>query len=141
VPSEAKRAALVAYITALAAPTSSAPVVPLDAFFDGNDDDGSIGCNLVAHPGVRHFHDTLAAIRFRPEVQDVFVAISDPMIEEHAWPFADTVYVLTTSSADTVRQWVAARLPDEVVDGLLDVPPTGLPALRAGTRPVRIWWD
>ena len=26
-------------------------LVPIERFFDGNDDLGSIGCNLLAHPG------------------------------------------------------------------------------------------
>ena len=27
-------------------------VVPIERFFDGNDDLGSIGCNLNPHPGI-----------------------------------------------------------------------------------------
>jgi hypothetical protein len=29
-------------------------IVPIDRFFDGNDDLGSIGCNLIDHPGNGH---------------------------------------------------------------------------------------
>ena len=32
-------------------------VVGIDRFFDGNDDLGSIGCNLDPHPGIARFID------------------------------------------------------------------------------------
>jgi hypothetical protein len=138
---ESKRAALAAQIAAIRAPAPSMPVVSLDAFFDGNDDAASIGCNLMEHPGVRRFHEVLAAIVSRSDVQDVLVGISDPMTGERAWPFADTVYVVTSAPAASVSQWVAELQPDTVTDGVLEVLVTGLPAPRPDMRPVRIWWD
>jgi hypothetical protein len=33
-------------------------LVTIDQFFDGNDDLGSIGCNLAPHPGLHVFRDT-----------------------------------------------------------------------------------
>ncbi|PFK67047.1 hypothetical protein COJ21_24420 [Priestia megaterium] len=30
----------------------TAPLVSLEEFFEGNDDEGSIGCNLMDHPGI-----------------------------------------------------------------------------------------
>ena len=33
--------------------------VPIERFFDGNDDLGSIGCNLMAHPGMDVFREAL----------------------------------------------------------------------------------
>jgi hypothetical protein len=34
-------------------------IVPVDVFFDGNDDEGSIGCNLTDHPGMDVFRSVL----------------------------------------------------------------------------------
>ena len=49
------------------------PVVTLEDFFEGNQDEASIGCNLVDHPGVDRFYETLRGIRDRADVQDVLV--------------------------------------------------------------------
>lgn len=83
------------------------PVVSLEEFFDGNDDDGSIGCNLdepfcppsdtrgwlertlrprpavsipaptAPHPGPQGFYKILMTVRERADVQDVLVEIDD----------------------------------------------------------------
>jgi hypothetical protein len=38
-------------------------IVPIEVFFDGNDDLGSIGCNLLDHPALteRHSESVLVA--------------------------------------------------------------------------------
>ena len=48
-----KRAALINKIKSIALPetTDKTPVVSIEEFFEGNDDLGSIGCNLYEHPG------------------------------------------------------------------------------------------
>lgn len=83
------------------------PVVSLEEFFEGNDDYGSIGCNLdgpydplpapdtrgwlkrmlhprpafpaptAPHPGPQGFYKVLRAVRERADVQDVLVEIDD----------------------------------------------------------------
>jgi hypothetical protein len=136
-----KRAALINTILAFDAPRDIMPVVPLEAFFDGNDDLGSIGCNLPEHPGTQRFWEALAAIKARPEVQDVLVGIYEIVEDETSWPFSQTVYVLTTANAPEVQEWVAELVPDEVTEGFLQDDPPGMPSLRPGTAPVRLWWD
>ena len=59
----------------LPSPDAPLPVVTLEQFFDGNDDLGSIGCNLIDHPGTASFFATLRAIRDRPNVHNVLVEI------------------------------------------------------------------
>jgi len=136
-----KRAALIETIRAFESQADAMPVVSLEAFFDGNDDLGSIGCNLPDHPGVQRFNEILAAIRSRPEVQDVLVGIYEIVEDDTTWPFAETVYVLTTASSSTVQEWTAELEPDEVTAGFLDAEPPGTPPLRPGMTPVRVWWD
>ncbi len=136
-----KRAALIETILAFEAPPEAMPVVPLEAFFDGNDDLGSIGCNLPEHPGISRFRDVLTAMRARPDVQDVLVGIYEIVEDDTSWPFSETIYVLTTARASTVQQWAAELEPDEVTAGFLDGPPPGAPSLRPGMAPVRLWWD
>jgi hypothetical protein len=44
-------------------------LVPIEEFFDGNDDLGSIGCNLPEHPGIAVFRDILVGLTLRPDVE------------------------------------------------------------------------
>lgn len=73
------------------------PVVSLELFFDGNEDPGSIGCNLSDHPGPDGFYRVLSAIRDRPDVYGVWVGISEVM-DPDEWPFSDHIYFVTTAS-------------------------------------------
>ncbi len=73
---ELKRTALIGEITRQpAAAEDPLPVVGVELFFDGNDDIGSIGCNLLNHPGTAAFRELLMGIRARNDVQDVLVEV------------------------------------------------------------------
>jgi hypothetical protein len=122
--------------------TGAEPVVSLEAFFSGNDDVGSIGCNLTEHPGVDLFFTVLRDVRERPEVHDVWVGISE-VVAEDEWPFSDHVYVVTSASADDVLRWTSALDPEpEVASGWWnDVPPAKRLLVPAGMRIVTLWWD
>jgi hypothetical protein len=63
------------------------PVISLELFFEGNDDPGSIGCNLPDHPGVHHFYTVLRHIRDRADVHDVRIGITEVMSRDE-WPFS-----------------------------------------------------
>jgi hypothetical protein len=117
------------------------PVVGLELFFDGNDDLGSIGCNLAAHPGTDRFFAVLRDIRDRPEVSDVLVGISEVMGEDE-WPFSDHVYVITTASAARVAEWAAELEPEAPGEGWWNGQPPAEPvAVPPGARVVTLWWD
>ena len=51
------------------------PMVPIDRFFDGNDDIGSIGCNLSPHPGMDVFRNCLVGLLDRADVEAVYARI------------------------------------------------------------------
>jgi hypothetical protein len=141
----AKRDALEKTVTNLLRGASgrSIPVVPLDLFFEGNRDVGSIGCNLSPHPGVAHFHNVLTRLRSRPEVQDVLVEV-DELGDADTWPYSGAVYVLTSLPAADIASSVAALGPEDPIDGPADMPKqtvVGLPQLREGMRVVMLWWD
>jgi hypothetical protein len=136
-----RRAALIDRILALRAPADTMPVVSVEAFFDGNDDPGSIGCNLPEHPGAQRFYSILSAIRARSDVQDVLVGIYEIVEDETCWPFADTIYILTRAQASAVQEWLAELQPDEVTKGFPYGSPPGAPPLAPGMTPIRAWWD
>jgi hypothetical protein len=118
------------------------PVVSLEDFFEGNEDYGSIGCNLIEHPSPQGFFEHLLAIRSRPDVQDVLVEIYE--IEEgdaNMWPFSERVYVLTSASAKDVADWMRSLRPDEIEEGYFQGKPPAAPELREGMQVYAAWWD
>ncbi len=122
------------------------PVVSVDLFFNGNDDRGSMGCNLSPHPGLPTFASVLAGIRARPDVADVVVQIVDGMGDD-AWPFSDRVFVITTASDEAVHAWAAALQPDapslDRYEGWFGAatPPPGAPEVPDGYRVTYLFWD
>lgn len=114
-------------------------IVPIDVFFDGNDDLGSIGCNLLEHPGIEAFRATFARIAARADVESIYAQIAELDPGEDSWPFTDTVLVFGTISPEDLAAELAALEPDEVGTAEeFDMPPTShgqaAPALVA-------WWD
>jgi len=116
-------------------------VVPVERFFDGNDDVASIGCNLPKHPGVQVFRDVLSGLLRQPGVQGVYAQIFEVDPGEEYWPFADTVLVVGTLPATVLRGEVRGLKPDEV-DLLTpdDVPPA-IAERHPGAPVLSIWWD
>jgi hypothetical protein len=115
-------------------------IVVAERFFDGNDDFGSIGCNLGEHPGVDAFRDVFASLLRRPDVQAVYARISELDPGDGCWPFADTVLVVGTISADELREAVSTLQPDEVGDAeQFGISPDI--AERHGSSVLAVWWD
>lgn len=116
-------------------------VVSLEDFFTGNDDLGSIGCNLGDdQPSIQDFFETLKEIRSKPQVQDVLVRIYD-YDDPASWPYTDTVYVLTSAPLDEVEEWVAPLHPDEVHVEWMYGKPGAAPEMKKGVTPFSVWWD
>lgn len=114
-------------------------VAPVE-FFEGNDDEGSIGCNLGEHPGVAAFADAFRAIENMEGVSGVYLAITE--IDETydgIWPFVDTVYIVTRLNPESFAAIVTPLQPDTVQLG--SEPFANPPAIPAGHHLVQIWWD
>jgi hypothetical protein len=117
------------------------PVVSLEMFFDGNDDEGSIGCNLTVHPGPERFYAILRDIRDRADVFAVWVGISEVM-DDNQWPFSDHVYVVTTATASEVAAWARELQPDEpTTEWWTGQPPARPIPIPTGATLVTLWWD
>src|SRR3954452_23976533 len=89
-------------------------VVSITRFFDGNDDLGSIGCNLDPHPGIDRFREVLTGLLDRPDVRGVYARISELDPGEGCWPYTDIVLVAGTIPEDALRQAVSVLRPDEI---------------------------
>lgn len=127
--------------TQLSSVSDSEVVVSLEDFFTGNDDMGSIGCNLGdEQPAISEFYRVLKAIRSRPEVQDVIVRIYD-YDDPSSWPYTDTVYILTSARTETVEEWVAPLKPDEIHPEWMYGKPAAAPEPKSGMTAYSVWWD
>ena len=91
-----------------------APSVPIARYFEGNDDEASIGCNLLEHPGMETFRNVLVGLTQRPDVEAVYALISEIDPGEDYWPFTDTVLVFGSISAEDLQQALSPLEPDEV---------------------------
>ena len=115
-------------------------IVSIERFFDGNEDPGSIGCNLIKHPGVETFRDVLSGLLLRPDVDGVYAQISELDPGEENWPFTDTVLVVGAIPSEELREAVSVLQPDEVG------PAMGLGVGRSvaekhGSAVSILWWD
>ena len=132
-----KRNRLVAELSAQPEPQ----IVPLERFFDGNDDVGSIGCNLLDHPGVAVFRDTFARIARRPDVEAVYAQIAELDPGEGCWPFTDTVLVVGTVSPDVLARELVELEPDEVGPAAAAEVHEAIARRHAGAPVLVAWWD
>lgn len=115
-------------------------LVPMQRFLDGNDDLGSIGCNLPKHPGIGAFRDAFAKIAKRPDVVGIYALISELDPGEGCWPFVDTVLVYGSIAVSELRNLLEHLGPDEL--GPVDqynVPSEAKTLFRAPC--VVAWWD
>src|SRR5688572_8083913 len=115
-------------------------IVAISRFFDGNDDLGSIGCNLGDHPGIDVFRDLLVGLQNRPDVEAVYACIAELDPGEDCWPFTDTVFVVGRISPDDLRKLLNPLQPDE----LGPAEPFGIPSQikERHTAPIlAVWWD
>jgi len=113
-------------------------LVNVAEFFDGNDDPGSIGCNLSDHPGLQHFRTVLGTIAARDDVDGVWMQIYD--LEEGDWPFSENVLIFGEIPESEVQQACESLQPSEVSEMHMDWTPSRASHL-AGRRYVNLWWD
>lgn len=125
------------------------PLVTLEEFFEGNNEVGSIGCNLLEHPGIDTFYRVLRETRGREDVQDVLVSITDlnefetpEKTDQMAeWPFSDRVYIVTSATVATIESLLTALEPDEVFPQDDTPAERDFPMLKEGYQVLVAWWD
>jgi len=131
-----KRDQLVARLSAEPEPQ----IVDFEEFFDGNDDLGSIGCNLIEHPGIEAFRDAFARLARRPAVKGVYAQIYELDPGEGCWPFTDTILVVGSISVADVAAELSGLEPDEICSGA-EAGLTDIVAKRFNEPIVVAWWD
>ncbi len=136
-----KRDALLKRVGDVNSKSAGLILVSLEDFFEGNDDGGSIWCNLSTAPEPRQVYAILSQIRDRPDVVDVRILVTQYDGGDEEWPFSDTVYFLTARTPDDIVSWLGNEYaPDEigVEPDFGRAEPIDCPN---GTKIVTAWWD
>lgn len=116
------------------------PLLTLEEFFSGNNVAGSICCNVDPMPRPSEVFSALLAIRARPDVSDVRIAIT--MFDDPEWPFSDTAWVLTNATEDEVCSWFPREFrPDECGTGWTPGSSFEPCPMPDGTVAISCWWD
>jgi hypothetical protein len=132
----AKRKQLIEELTKQPGPQ----IVPIDRFFDGNDDAASIGCNLKEHPGITYFKSVLTTLAQRGDVEGVYAQIAEVDAGDWQWPFTDTVFVAGTIELDELKRILEPLGPDEVAHGKHFKIPAAIARKHKGPV-LAAWWD
>ncbi len=141
-----KRRALVQWILKESKANNGTAFVSVDQYFDGNLNEGSIGCNIEAHPGISVFWSVLRRIAARSSVHRVLVVVQraeiivDKSGDADEWPYSDTVCVCTSDSIRVVRQSLKTLQPDAVTKTTSDLAEL-LPRAPGGFNWMTVWWD
>jgi hypothetical protein len=115
-------------------------LVPIERFFDGNDDPGSIGCNLKEHPGMGYFKAVLTTVAQRGDVDAVYAQIAEADPGDWQWPFTDTIFVVGTIDLNQLKTILEPLRPDEVGHGKHFGIPSAIAEKHKGPV-LAAWWD
>lgn len=137
-PNADKRLELLRLIIAQPEHVAGLALVTPNEFFDGNDDLGSIGCNLARHPGLACFRHVLDRLLALPTVDQVWLQIYD--IDEGDWPFSENVLVFGNITTGQVEPFASEIFPSEIDEMQIDWTPSRDARLE-GRRYVNLWWD
>lgn len=124
-------------LATIAAQPAGEALVTVDEFFDGNADLGSIGCNLVPHPGLDVFYRLLKSLEARADVSDVLLRICD--VDEGDWPFSETVLVAGSIPLETLSELTEPLEPTELWVETLSPDPRRRNGLAGQVK--LLWWD
>ena len=103
------------------------PVVPLDLYFEGNEDPASFAPNLDPHPGIRRIYAVLAGMAKRTDV-------SSDAAEVHRSAGSIEPDEPSPDSEENYG-WLGYADRDRAT------PPPGAPEVPERYRPVTLFWD
>lgn len=99
------------------------PVVALEDYFDGNDQEDSIAPNQIGsgRPSLADLYRRLQEISRRDDVQAVLVSVHDDWVEAlnspDVWPAGDCVHIYTSAPRSDTEAWIEGLSSDGLIDG------------------------
>ena len=127
--------------------STAPPVVELDEYFLGNDQEDSIAPNQVGYgrPSLADLYAALKTINERPDVQTVVVGLHDDWAEalecDDIWPAGDNVYIYSSAGRSTVEGWTAGLAADGVLKGWPSGKHPAAPEPQRGYSVYAVVWD
>lgn len=122
------------------------PVVDLDLYFDGNDEEESIAPNRwdSGRPLLPHFSPCSKEIATMPNVQGVLVGLhfdwNDPLYID-GFPPAENVHIITSATELEVERWLVGLCCDRAITGWPYGRPANAPQLGPGVNVFSVCWD
>lgn len=125
---------------------SHAPVVCLDDFFVGNDQEDSIAPNQLGfgRPSIREMHARFNEIAKREDVQGVFVSFHFDWCDsrdDSTWPLAENVHIISSASQDVVERWIEGLESDGIFPGWPYGKHAAAPEPMPGYLVHTVYWD
>ncbi len=122
------------------------PVVTLDEYFTGNDQEESIAPNQweYGRPPIREIHAHFQAIAQRPDVQGVYVGLHQDWsmaLECDDWPAAENIHVISSVRQETAEQWLEGLEADGLIVGWPYGKHAAAPEPGAGFHIYTVCWD
>jgi hypothetical protein len=122
------------------------PVVDLDLYFDGNDEEESIAPNEwgSGRPPIATLFARFKEIAAMPNVQSVVVGLhfdwNDPLYID-GFPPAENVHIITSAAEPEVERWLVGMCCDGVIPGWPYGRPANAPRLGPGMNVFSVCWD
>ena len=110
----------------------------LETFFEGNNENSSIGVNLYPHqPTPQDFYNVFKKIKSSNKTENIFVRISDA--DEVEWFYTDAVYIVGSWTAEEMKVIVKDLQPDEIYEDWMYGKPVNVP--QTNSKVLSLWWD
>jgi hypothetical protein len=123
------------------------PVVSLDEYFIGNDQEDSIAPNQWGYgrPSIGEIYARLKTIEAKPDVQAVFVGLhqdwGEALEDDDLWPAAENIHIYSSVPQDVADEWIEGFESDGIAPGW----PYGKHAAAAeplnGYQVYTVYWD
>lgn len=123
------------------------PVVSLDYYFIGNDQEDSIAPNQWGYgrPSIREIHARLKALESRSDVQGVFVGLhqdwGEALADDELWPAAENIHIYSSVPQEVADAWIEGFESDGIGPGWPYGKHAGAPEPMAGYEVYTIYWD
>ncbi|AZC19080.1 hypothetical protein [Pseudomonas sp. CMR5c] len=122
------------------------PLVTLDEYFQGNDQEQSIAPNQweFGRPSIARIHAHFKALEQRPDVQGVYVGLHQEWgeaLESDDWPAAENIHIYSSAPLAVAEQWIEGLEADGIGEGWPYGKHAGAPEPRAGYHVYTVYWD
>jgi hypothetical protein len=123
------------------------PIVSLDEYFIGNEQEDSIAPNQWGYgrPPIRDIYACLKALEARSDVQGVFVGLhqdwAEALTDNELWPVAENIHIYSSASQDVADGWIEGFETDDIGPGWPYGKHAAAPDPISGYHVYTVYWD